>query len=221
MIPNETTTTSQQQFAAPEGIGLFVTQAAVTEMETIRQGLEGKQKQEKAAVFQEALNFVRSECTILNNASSTDNTAATKAKKARTDANLPAESPESATESSPYDALMWHVKDDNRVYVVATQDEGLLDELRGMGTVPIMRLANKSVLLLEQPSRSSQKQAMGEERSKWRDSLPAAEKALVELAKEKTKKAKVIDSIASLPPRGRKKRKAKGPNPLSCKRKKG
>ena len=208
-----------QELQPLEGIGLFVTQAAVQEMETIRQTLERK-KHDKAAVFRQALEFVRSECTILND-DSAENLAPI-AKKAKTTANgsTDTDSTDDAAGASPHEALMWHVNDDSRVYVVATQDEGLLDELRGMGTVPIMRLANNSVLLLEQPSRASQRQAMGEERSKWKDSLPAAEKALVELAKEKTKGTTIVDTIKPLA-RGRKKRKAKGPNPLSCKRKKG
>jgi rRNA-processing protein FCF1 len=195
----------------PEGIGLFVTQAAVNEISLIQQGLVRK-KHSKAAVFREAMEFIQSECTILREEPS-DNLPP-KAKKAKMDVD----SESAPTELSPQLSLLQHVTDDSRVYVVATQDEDLLDRLRAMGTVPIMRLANNSVLLLEQPSRASQKQAKGEERSKWKDDLPAAEKALVDLAKEKSKTITIVDTTNPTT-RGRKKRKAKGPNPLSCKRK--
>lgn len=199
------------------GIGLFVTQAAVTEIESIQKGLE-KRKHDKAAVFREAMDFIRSECTILKDQASDKSSPKAKKANANADSTTAADSQDTAAEMSPQASLLWHIDNDSRVYVVATQDEGLLDQLRSMGTVPIMRLANNSVLLLEQPSRSSQLQSLGEERTKWKDSLPAAEKALVELAKEKAKATTIVDTT-NPPSIGRKKRKAKGPNPLSCKRK--
>jgi rRNA-processing protein FCF1 len=127
-----------------------------------------------------------------------------------------------------------HDNNGRQVYVVGTQDEGLLDDLRSMGTVPILRLANSSVLLLEQPSRSSQRGAAGTERSKWTAPLPDAERALVELARADVSRRRTATTLTTTsgPTReesqpvsssssssSRTKGKAKGPNPLSCKRK--
>jgi hypothetical protein len=130
------------------------------------------------------------------------------------------------------------------VYVVATHDEELLDELRGWGTVPLVRLANNSVLILEQPSRQGQRQQQGKELQKWKRGLPQVEQELVEFVKKTHHTSSLRNSAtattggaipASLLPsiprnsssagNGHQRRttrvkgKAKGPNPLSCKRK--
>ncbi|KAG7337428.1 Fcf1 RNA processing protein [Nitzschia inconspicua] len=208
-------------------IKYFVTAETVTEMNEIQASLE-KRNHDKAHAFQEATKFIRQHCTVLNRHE--DNNKAPKRKDAKRPrlADPPSPDEDSSAALSPQEALLFHVghEGSTRVYVVATQDESLLDQLRAMGTVPIMRLANNSVLLLEQPSKASQKQSMGEERRKWKSGLASAELALVELAKEQlkataiatTKRTDASNDVADSS-RNRKKRKAKGPNPLSCKRK--
>jgi rRNA-processing protein FCF1 len=107
-----------------------------------------------------------------------------------------------------------------RTYIVASQEEGLLDDLRMLGTVPILRCANNaSVLILEHPSKKGQSSDKGKERAKWKGTLQnPAEKALVDAAWEVQKKEKVkITGVSDANKRGQ--NKAKGPNPLSFKRK--
>jgi rRNA-processing protein FCF1 len=201
-----------------EGIKFFVTQEAVTELKTILETLEKKQH-DRAISFQEALKFVLQDCTVLKQQKGKQTEQDSKNSNHLDTSNQKSSSlqPKATTALSPQDAVLGHIHQDHRVYVVATQDENLLDQLRALGTVPIMRLVNHSVLLLEQPSKASQNQAMGDERSKWKNSLASTEKALVEVAKEQIKKtttSKVLPPLSQ----ERRKRKAKGPNPLSCKR---
>lgn len=111
--------------------------------------------------------------------------------------------------------------------LLATQDESLLHLGRQSGKVPVIRLARGSVLLLEQPSHVAQQAEQQAERNKWmvHGSLPEQEKILVDLVKQKERQesTKSAGAASGFPPHGpdrRRKRKAKGPNPLSCKRKK-
>lgn len=103
-------------------------------------------------------------------------------------------------------------------YFVASQDEELLDILRGTGKAPIVRLARGSVLLLEQPSKLANRQASKAERQKWL-TLSEPERSLVQTIRRHEKKKKK-DAVSNEGGNMRRKRKAKGPNPLSCKKKK-
>merc|ERR1712127_310656 len=90
-----------------------------------------------------------------------------------------------------------------------------------LGTVPILRCTNNaSVLILESPSKKGQRTDSAREYTKWKGALKnPAEKALVDAAWEAQKKDKVkITGISEQQARGQNTR-AKGPNPLSCKRK--
>lgn len=102
-------------------------------------------------------------------------------------------------------------------YVVACQDETILDVLRNAGTVPCLRLA-RSVLLLENPSKAGQMQAGNEERKKWAvsGSVREEERLLVNVVKEELRKEQSTQFVPT--EQRRKKRKAKEPNPLSCKK---
>jgi len=105
-------------------------------------------------------------------------------------------------------------------YFVASQDEELLDVLRGNGCVPVIRLARGSVLLLEQPSKVASVQASQEERKKWTvaGSVSEQERILVATVRDQQRQQQQQKAPLSMPRRQHKK--AKGPNPLSCKRKK-
>lgn len=103
-------------------------------------------------------------------------------------------------------------------YFVASQDEDLLDALRSMGGVPIIRLARGSVLLLEQPSKSATAQAGKQEKSKWTGSVSEPEKRLVQAVVEHERSERQKQQSSMARPM-RRKRKAKEPNPLSCKKK--
>ena len=110
--------------------------------------------------------------------------------------------------------------------------EELLDLVRQTGSVPVIRLARGSVLLLEQPSKSSCFAASQQEKKKWSiaNTMNSKEKLLVDMVKEEDRKNKRQlgrehrrkQQIAGgfTQRQSRKKRKAKEPNPLSCKKKK-
>ena len=105
-------------------------------------------------------------------------------------------------------------------YIVATQDEQLKEKLRRIPGVPII-YANKTSLMLETPSSASQLKWEKQEKSKGtrriKDDVEIAAKEM-NLDKEEIMKLKK-ESYAKLPIM-REKRKARGPNPLSVKKKK-
>mmetsp|Transcript_21061 Transcript_21061/g.58556 ORF Transcript_21061/g.58556 Transcript_21061/m.58556 type:complete len:438 (-) Transcript_21061:252-1565(-) len=132
---------------------------------------------------------------------------------------------ESKTDDTPENDNDKANKKFSRTYIVASQEEGLLDDLRMMGTVPILRCTNNaSVLILENPSKKGQRTDHVKETTKWKCSLQnPAEKALVDAAwqaqKARNKNNNVLGGSSSELTRGAAK-KAKGPNPLSCKKRK-
>jgi rRNA-processing protein FCF1 len=189
-----------------------ITQAAVDELQMVYQDLEAK-KHSQAAAFQQALEWIRKECIVLNR----EKEGGEEGDKDPVDSSDKKIEDASSTTPAQTD-LLYHIQSDEKPCIVATQDESMLKVLRSMGTVPIVRLANNSVLLLEQPSRQSQSQFQGLERRKWKHSLPDSERALVNLVKEEHKAAKKNSEVRPQL-RQRVKAKAKGPNPLSCKRK--
>lgn len=104
-------------------------------------------------------------------------------------------------------------------YLVCSQDESLLDVLRSMGKTPVLRLS-RGVLLLENPSKSSQSKATSQEKAKWSvaGSVREHEKKLVDHVKQSQRRGREQAQNADVT-RVRVKGKAKGPNPLSCKKK--
>ncbi len=196
----------------------FITEVAVDELRQIQEGLETK-KHIKAQAFREALEWVHQECTILKSTTITTTTP--------TEIDEPKEPPTKKRKqlslSTPaQEELLRHLEENETPYIVASQDDELLAILRQKGVIPIVRLANNTVLLLEPPSRQSQAQAKGMEQQKWRNSLPEAEKALVDLVKQETREHLPKKEVNTLQQRSISRprvKKAKGPNPLSCKRK--
>mmetsp|Transcript_31167 Transcript_31167/g.59407 ORF Transcript_31167/g.59407 Transcript_31167/m.59407 type:complete len:295 (+) Transcript_31167:48-932(+) len=128
----------------------------------------------------------------------------------------------------------------NFSYFVATQDDALSDALRSMPYVPLFRLG-RAVLLLESPSAASRRFTSGVEQDKLAsagglmtleerrivDVLKKKEKVkLQEKVKEEEKKAKKRDaeqfgvSFGGAFTQRKESKRAKGPNPLSCKKRK-
>ena len=120
-------------------------------------------------------------------------------------------------------------------YFVATQDDALADALRSRPFVPLFRLG-RAVLLLESPSSASRSYTGNMERGKLASAgglMTAEERQMVDTVKrrdkrkrkeeakeeqkrlEKQRRDEVGGSFSV-----RKKKKARGPNPLSCKKKK-
>eukprot|EP00980_Cylindrotheca_fusiformis_P015330 scaffold4282_cov112-Cylindrotheca_fusiformis.AAC.13 len=199
-----------------------ITQTAVEELEMIYKGLHAK-NHSKAGSFQQALEFIQNECIILNDhyhSPDTEETTKEDSKNSDDESHEENEEEKKKTTTSVQDDLLEHIEKDGKPYIAATQDEKLLDTLRSKGTVPIVRLANNSVLILENPSKHSQRQFQGVERKKWTHSLQESEQQLVTLAKrQKRDAAKQSDGNTPVSIPKRSKPKAKGPNPLSCKRK--
>jgi len=110
-----------------------------------------------------------------------------------------------------------HVDKPQKRYFCATQDEELLHQLRQY-TIPIIRLARGSVLLLEQPSKAAAGTVQRQERQKWTQVTTEPEKKLVELVKQHNQETQKQSTQQQQPRHQRKKSKAKGPNPLSCKK---
>lgn len=113
--------------------------------------------------------------------------------------------------------ILKHVAD-HPGYIVATQDETLLDILRKHGTAPLLRIS-RGVLLLENPSKSSQQKETQAEKKKWTvaGSVKKEENALVNHVREEQRSCRPQNASNS---QIRTLKKAKGPNPLSCKSKK-
>jgi len=128
--------------------------------------------------------------------------------------------PDSEPDSNPKQDIQNLVRNGNAdMWFVATQDEGLSDKIRGYVNVPQLRLA-RAVLILESPSASSRKQSTREEQGKQRTgggTMTNDERELIQRMRDerRQKHQPVKDDDQQ-----RSKRKAKGPNPLSCKKKK-
>lgn len=103
----------------------------------------------------------------------------------------------------------------NASYLVATQDETLLELLRNQGMCPLLRLS-RGVLLLENPSKACQRRADYQERIKY--SALTQERSLAQSVKEEEREQQRQQQAGTRRERGKKK--AKGPNPLSCKKRK-
>jgi U3 small nucleolar RNA-associated protein 23 len=179
----------------------FIGDSAVEELRKIHAGLEAR-NHEKVDAFSKALEWVRKECIVLKDTKEQAKGETSGHKKNK-------------LSNRTQEDFIRNLEQSETPFVVASQDEELLDHMRHMGTVPIVRLANHTVLILENPSKSSQLQTVGAEKEKWRHSLPEAEKALVEFVKTQTTGDIKIGAPQTRP----RAKKAKGPNPLSCKRK--
>ena len=123
----------------------------------------------------------------------------------------------------------------HRAYFVATQDDALADALRAMPFVPLFRLG-RAVLLLESPSSASRSYTGNIEQNKLSKAgglMTAEERQMVNAVNKKDRvkrKEMTEEEQRKLQKRSReevggsfnmrRKKRAKGPNPLSCKSKK-
>lgn len=116
-----------------------------------------------------------------------------------------------------------------QLFFVASQDETVLGLLRYF-TIPLIRLARGSVLLLEQPSKIIQTIDRNSEQQKWGGASQVAdgtisrpEKDLLEIVSKQETAQKEADAkpVVFGARRTSKKRKARAPNPLSCKKASG
>lgn len=208
------------------GFHLAITQSSLAELETLKEGISDR---EKKALMEEAIQWAKRNCERILRSKDLPSGS-----ESSTDAK---EEEESHLSAAGRDIRRWvtasigidtakgtksgHAEPLHK-YFVASQDEELLDFIRGTGCVPVIRLARGSVLLLEQPSKVASSQASQKERQKWTasKSVSEPERKLVETARKEEKKRRQEEEQRTAAPIMRRKRKAKGPNPLSCKKKK-
>lgn len=194
---------------------LYTTESCLEELGKLKQASSG----DKAAVFEEAIQWAKNECNVMEDIPEFDK---------QTNRMLGTKYPElDRILSAPgFDILKLalHANSTNKAtkYFVACQDETVLDVLRRSGAVPCIRLARGSVLLLENPSKSGQIQASHDERKKWSASGAVGDKErhLVDIVMEEKRKQRRSEQQPAPIQTQRKKRRAKEPNPLSCKKSK-
>jgi len=185
-------------------------------------------------LFQQARQFGLNECEIIERFAIPG-----KKKKENNKVDDKDDTEEGEGESSssslgePGDDIRHLVTEGNnrRGYLIGTQDEALSGVLRGLPYVPQLRLS-RGVLLLEAPSAASRRQATSQERSKMMSGGGLAtkeEKEMVAAVREKdravrkrkseeARKAAAAGGAGSNDYDRRMKKKAKGPNPLSCRK---
>ena len=209
---------------------LYTTKSVLEELEALKAG--GEQEKQKQQLLGETLQFARQECELVEGVPDLD-------KETKDWLNTRFEGFEEMLSPPGMDFLKLSLpsKDASKAtnYFVACHDESLLDILRNAGIVPCVRLARGSVLLLENPSKSGQRQATHEERKKWAasGSVREEEKRLVEVVRaekrnqrdnntpqQQQSSSSSSSSSHMMQHKTRQKRKAKEPNPLSCKKKK-
>jgi len=118
-------------------------------------------------------------------------------------------------------------------YIIATQDDELAKTLRSLPKIPMMRIMGRGVLFLESPSIASKRQSVWEERGKqiaggmMNKAVSEEERGWIDKIKQEKKQERLeqvqqdrVDQRRQYSYQERKKRKARNPNPLSCKKKK-
>jgi U3 small nucleolar RNA-associated protein 23 len=204
-----------------EQFSFYVTRTTLLELELLskRKGPNS----ENYNIFAEARQFGLDECEIIEG-DKINSTTSEKKLKNFSDA------------SRDIFYLATNGGNNKHAYFVATQDDNLADSLREMPYVPLFRLG-RAVLLLESPSSASRRYTNQTEQSKLKSAgglMTTEERDIVNVVRKKEKqKMKDIreEEQKKLIKRSReeygvevgynpRKKKAKGPNPLSCKKKK-
>ena len=204
-----------------EPFSFCVTRSTLLELELLytRKGSNS----DDSNVFAEARQFGLDECEIIENYNITP-TASEKKTKKFSDA------------SRDIYHLATNGGNNKLAYFVATQDDALADALRDMPYVPLFRLG-RAVLLFESPSSASRRYTNQTEQSKLKSAgglMTSEEREIVNVVRKREKqKMKEVreEEEKKLLKRSRdeygvevgynpRKKKAKGPNPLSCKKKK-
>jgi U3 small nucleolar RNA-associated protein 23 len=180
-------------------IYFFVTRSALVELDTLPKD---------DIIYTDARQFGLDECEIIERSD-------TITKKSNGTTNV---------ESTPSQDIINLVANGNKnKYFVATQDKALSDSLRDMVNVPQLWLT-KGVLIFDTPSAVSRKASQLEEREKQKTgggTMTKDESELIRRLREEKRKERLNDESATNKGTDeRRKRKARGPNPLSCKKKK-
>lgn len=204
-----------------EPFSFYVTRSTLSELELLSKRKGGNS--DDANVFTQARQFGLDECEIIES-----------------DNIVPKASEKKTKNFSDASRDIFHLatseRNNRHAYFVATQDDTLADSLREMPYVPLFRLG-RAVLLLESPSSASRRYTNHTEQSKLKSAgglMTPEERDIVNVVRKKEKqkmKDQREEEQKNLIKRSReeygvevgynpRKKKAKGPNPLSCKKKK-
>ncbi|KAL3815605.1 hypothetical protein ACHAXA_007137 [Cyclostephanos tholiformis] len=192
---------------------------------------------ERTNPFARARRYGLDECEIIETASSSSSTDVDEdydAKKTmrKTNGSIIVHDVLSSVASRDIYQLATRGGNNSNAYFVATQDGPLSDALRAAPFVPLLRLG-RAVLLLESPSSASRNHTGNVERSKLSSAggtMTSEERRMLVAVREEDaakrgrnmKKERIILEKRSRDAIGgsysnRKRKRAKGPNPLSCK----
>ena len=204
-----------------EPFSFYITRTTLSELELLSKRKGGNS--EETNIFVQARQFGLDECEIIESDSIIATVSERKTKKF-------------SDASRDIFYLATDGGNNKHAYFVATQDDTLSDNLREMPYVPLFRLG-RAVLLLESPSSASRRYTNQTEQSKLKSAgglMTAEERDIINVVRKKERqKMKDLreEEQKKLIKRSReeygvevgynpRKKKAKGPNPLSCKKKK-
>ncbi len=215
-----------------EQFSCYVTRSTLNELELLsQQSAKSKQlgdsEESSSTFFDQARQYGLDECEIIENcnevANANENLMNKRAFRDFSEA------------SRDVFCLATDGGNNRHAYFVATQDDGLSDALRAMPYVPLFRLG-RAVLLLESPSSASRQFTGNLEQNKLKSAgglMTSEERKIVDKVNKKDKKKRremMKEEQEKLQKRSRaevggcfterKKKRAKGPNPLSCKSRK-
>jgi len=212
---------------------LHVCQSTISELQKLK---EQQQNEESADMFGSALKWAAANCVIIRKDELKEpeqNTAKKLDSKKLSDAAVDIYKLIVSANHSSTSTGGNHNHATRSSYFCASQDADLLDCLRNNTVTPVLRLARGSVLLLENPSKHATATTAHDERTKWKKAVTESEQKLVEMVvkhdkqqqqqanhqrKAPSQQQSSSSSSSMQPQQQRKKPKAKGPNPLSCKK---
>jgi len=203
----------------------YVARSTLDELDELAK--QSKSEDDGSNVFQKARQFGLDECEIIENGRvpNREDGAMQKTREFRDFSQASRDIHRLATDGG-----------NNRLaYFVATQDDALSDSLRARAHVPLFRLG-RAVLLLESPSSASRSYTGSRERAKLASAgglMTAEEREMVSSVKRRDKRKRRGEDAEERRKaerrtrdevgggfNARRKKKARGPNPLSCKKKK-
>lgn len=220
-----------------EAMTLYTPRSVLEELASLSESSSGGEQSEMGIIFTQARQLALDECTILDS----DSSPSPPKDKENFVNYVTANMGKVGAEIYKLAYCNSHHPSPSKKYFVATQDESLADAVRKLSSTPVIRIS-RSVLLLEAPSVAVKKQAsmvenkklssaggtMTTEEKDYLTKMRAHDRKQRKREREEDQKKKVKQDMKLLGSEqgrmdvlngGRRKTKAKEPNPLSCKKK--
>lgn len=206
----------------------YTTPSVIQEMEGLLVQSSSSDNPEHEELFQNALQFLNEECVLL---SSEEEEEKEEKQTQTTNKGITKKLKHMNQVSNDIYNLTSSNKNSNG-YFIATQEEELRSLLRNLHSIhiPLIYINKTGIILLESPSTSSHTLASNVETHKLSTTILSNEQELVHRIKTQNRKRKQEESKVTQQKQiveggmvyngGRGKKKAKGANPLSCKKKK-